>query len=174
MYFISPLKYYCHWWWFELWTQYPGSVVPLAMFRTVPREKMTTVSIFSELTPKKNNRTWCSSWLILTFVFQSIYNNLILHVTYGMCICVCVLRTILQLWNCIWISLEIFQLGMAKNYKNEWLQKQITMTQSSHWKFSGLGWQRITKTNDYKTNYNDMLIFSSQFFSISIASSWIE
>ena len=22
----------CHWGWFELWTQYPGSVVPLAMF----------------------------------------------------------------------------------------------------------------------------------------------
>ena len=145
MYFISPLKYYCHWWWFELWTQYPGSVVPLAMFRTVPREKMTAVSIFSELTPKKTNRTWCSSWLILTFVFQSIYNNIILHV-YVYYVQFYNYEIVfefhwnfpawdgkeLQKWtttktnyNDIIFTLEIFQLGMAKNYKNEWLQNKL-------------------------------------------------
>ena len=31
--FSCHLQYViCHWGWFELWTQYPGSVVPLAMF----------------------------------------------------------------------------------------------------------------------------------------------
>ena len=42
MYFISFLQnVICHGWWFELWTQYPGSVVPLVMFHFISFSNLT-------------------------------------------------------------------------------------------------------------------------------------
>ena len=66
----------CHWGWFELWTQYPGSVVPLAMFMILPSSPtilILQILFPSQLTWKQGRRILYSHaayiWIVLLFKY---------------------------------------------------------------------------------------------------------